>query len=188
MASYGAAAHEPGRWRRVVTAAVPPTQAVMGSFFTYDQLRLSWYTFFFQTPFAELAVPLDGYSFIDRLWGDWSPGYDATFDLARVKESIGTPERIVAAIGYYRALYDGSLHDSELASEQEACMATTPVPTLYLHGADDGCFAVTSIGDPLQFLAEGSKTVVVERAGHFLHLEQPDQVNRLILDFLTEER
>src|SRR5580692_7814549 len=29
LATYGAVAHQPDRWRRVVTAAVPPTQSVM---------------------------------------------------------------------------------------------------------------------------------------------------------------
>ena len=108
LATYAAVAHRPERWRRAVTAAVAPTASVMASFFTYAQLRRSWYTFFFQSPLAELAVPMDDFVFIDRLWADWSPGYDAAFDLARVKESIGDPEHIAAAIGYYRALYDSA--------------------------------------------------------------------------------
>ncbi len=185
LATYGAVAHQPDRWRRVVTAAVPPTQSVMSSFFSYDQLRRSWYTFFFQSALADMALPIDDYVFIDRLWADWSPGYDAAWDLARVKEAIGTPERIVAAIGYYRALYDGSLHDPALADEQAACLAPTPRPTLYLHGADDGCFSFETIDDPLAFLAAGSEVVLVPAAGHFLQLEQPDVVNQHILRFLA---
>jgi pimeloyl-ACP methyl ester carboxylesterase len=186
LAAYGAVAHEPHRWRRVVTAAVPPTQSVMESFFSYDQLRRSWYTFFFQSPLAEAALPLDGYAFIDRLWADWSPGYDASWDVARVKEAIGTPERILAAINYYRDLYDGARHDPDLAGEQAAAMSPTPKPTLYLHGMDDGCFAIGAIGDPLRFLAEGSEAAYVCDAGHFLHVEQPDEVNGLVLSFLLQ--
>jgi pimeloyl-ACP methyl ester carboxylesterase len=102
-----------------------------------------------------------------------------------VKEAIGTPERMLAAIGYYRALYDGSLHDPVLAAEQEAAMAPTPRPTLYLHGADDGCFAPTAIGDPLSLLAEGSEMAIISGAGHFLHVEQPDVVNPRIVEFLS---
>jgi pimeloyl-ACP methyl ester carboxylesterase len=185
LATYGAVAHQPDRWRRVVTAAVPPTQSVMSSFFSYDQLHRSWYTFFFQSPFADMALPMDDYVFIDRLWADWSPGYDAAWDVARVKEAIGEPERIVAAIGYYRALYDGSGHDPALADEQAACLAPTPRPTLYLHGADDGCFSFDTIDDPLSFLADGSEVVLVPAAGHFLQLEQPATVNEHILRFLA---
>ena len=109
------------------------------SLFTYAQLQRSWYMFFFLSPLAEMALPLDDYAFIDGLWGDWSPGYDGAWDVARVKESIGDPEHIVAAIGYYRAMYDPSLHVPELADEQAAALLPTPKPTLYLHGRDDGC-------------------------------------------------
>jgi pimeloyl-ACP methyl ester carboxylesterase len=185
LATYPAVAHQPERWRRAVTMAVAPTGSVMASFFTFGQLQRSWYTFFFQSPLAEMAVPMDDFVFLDRLWADWSPGYDATFDLARVKESIGDAEHITAAIGYYRALYDAERHSPDLAEEQAAAMLPTPIPTMYLHGRDDGCFALSAVGNPLDFLAEGSEMVVVDDAGHFLNVEQPDVVNRHILGFLA---
>ncbi|MDZ7732109.1 MAG: alpha/beta fold hydrolase [Acidimicrobiia bacterium] len=102
FATYGAAVHEPARWRRVVTAAVPPLAAMADAYFTYDQVKRSFYIFFFQTPFADVAVPLNDLEFVARLWADWSPGYDATEDLAHVRAAIGDPENLTAAIGYYR--------------------------------------------------------------------------------------
>ncbi len=185
LTAYGAVAHQPSRWRRAVTAAVPPTASIGMSLLSYAQLQRSWYMFFFLSPLAEVALPLDDYSFIDHLWRDWSPAYDGSWDVARVKESIGVPERIVAAIGTYRALYDPSLQAPELAEEETAALQPTPKPTLYLHGRDDGCMLLSSIGSPLDFLAEGSEMEIVDGTGHFLHLERPDVVNRRILGFLT---
>jgi len=178
-------AHQPDRWRRAVTAAVPPTGSIGMSLFTYAQLQRSWYMFFFLSPMAEIALPLDDYTFIDGLWADWSPGYEASFDVARVKESIGDPEHIAAAIGYYRAMFDPGLADPELADEQNAALAPTPKPTLYLHGRDDGCMLLSSIGNPLDFMAEGSQVVVIDGAGHFMNVERPDVVNRHIVEFLA---
>jgi pimeloyl-ACP methyl ester carboxylesterase len=65
-------------------------------------------------------------------------------------------------------------------------MAPPPVPTLYLHGRDDGCLGIELAEEARTFVAgiDGSRVEVVDHAGHFLHLEQPEQVNRLVLDFL----
>lgn len=185
LTTYGAVAHQPARWRRAVTAAVPPTAAIGMSLFTYAQLRRSWYMFFFLSPAAELALPLEDYSFIDHLWRDWSPGYDGAWDVARVKESIGDADHMRAAISYYRAMWDPSLQAPELSEEQDASLSPTPKPTLYLHGRNDECMLLSSIGSPLDFLAEGSETEIVDDTGHFLHVEKPEAVNRRILTFLT---
>jgi pimeloyl-ACP methyl ester carboxylesterase len=186
LTTYAAVAHQPDRWRKAVTLAVPPTASIGMSLFTYAQLQCSWYMFFFLSPLAEVALPLDNFSFIDGLWADWSPGYNGAWDVARVKESIGDPEHIAAAIGYYRALYNADLQDPDLAAEQAASLMPTPKPTLYLHGRDDGCMLLSSMGSPLNFMAEGSQVEVVDGAGHFLNVEKPDVVNRLILDFLAD--
>ena len=185
LATYGAASYEPSRWRRVVALAVPPPSALLSSFFSYEQLKRSFYIFLFQSPLAETAVSLDSYGFLDRLWADWSPGYDASEDLAHVKESIGSSARISAAIGYYRAMFDVSLHHPAYAGAQAASGAVPPQRALYLHGASDGCMGAELTGDVLDSLAEGSERAIVPGAGHFLHLERPDEVNGRIMAFLT---
>jgi pimeloyl-ACP methyl ester carboxylesterase len=185
FATYGAAALQPERWRRAVAAAVAPQASLADGFFSYDQLRRSWYVFFFQTPLAEYAVSLDDYAFIDRLWADWSPGFDGSWDAARVKESLASPESLSAAIGYYRAMFAGPPDDPGAAAAQAAGGTVAPQPTLYLHGADDGCMGLDIIGPVADFLAPGSEVVVVEGAGHFLHVERPDEVNDHIVRFVT---
>ncbi len=184
-AANGAAAFAPDRWRRVVTLAVPPAAAVAQGFLTYEQLRRSWYMFLFQHPLADVAVGLDGLRFIDRLWADWSPGYDAAGDLPAVKEALGQPANLAAALGYYRATLQPDRQVPELAAEEAAVAKTPPQPHLFMHGEDDGCMGVELARDAGAFLPDGSRVVIVDDAGHFLHLELPGIVNPVIVDFVT---
>jgi len=184
LLTYMAAAHEPGRWSKVVTMAVPPVRSMGFGFFAYEQVRRSWYIFFFQTPLAEFAVTMDDHAFIDRLWADWSPGYDGKWDAAQVKVALGAEANLSAAIGYYRAMFAPPPDDPAVARVQAAGESDAPQPTLYLHGAADGCMGVEVIGPVTDHLAPGSEIVVVEGAGHFLHLERPDEVNDHVLRFL----
>lgn len=186
IAAYGAAALEPQRWRRVVTGAVPPLAVAGGAVLHYDQIKRSFYIFFFQTQFAEMVVGMNDLEFIERLWGDWSPGYDATEDLVHVKDALRAPGNLAAAIGYYRTMLSSTDHSEAYRKEQDAMALPTPQPTLYLHGATDGCLGLDLVKDAAMFLpAEGSRMEVVENAGHFLQVERPDEVNALILDFLS---
>ncbi|HVC69758.1 MAG TPA: alpha/beta hydrolase [Acidimicrobiales bacterium] len=183
-AATGAAVLAPDRWNRVVTAALPPFTAMAESFLSFAQLKKSFYIFVFLTPMAEPAVARHDLSFIEGLWADWSPGYDGSWDVARVKEAIGSPANLSAAIGYYRAMFDPSLHDAAYADAQAATAGTPPQPTLYLHGTDDGAIGIEAVGDVRAHLSPGSAQLTVENTGHFLHLERPDQVNGHILTFL----
>jgi pimeloyl-ACP methyl ester carboxylesterase len=188
FAGYAAVQHAEAPWRRLVTMAVPPMGAVAQGFLSYDQLHRSWYMFLFQHPLAEVAVLADDLAFIERLWADWSPGYDAAEDVPAVKDALRAPENLAAALGYYRAMLGatGRSDDPEVVALQAAADGgSPPVPTLYLHGADDGCIGVELAATVTDFLAaEGSRAEIVPGAGHFLHLERPDEVGRLVLDFV----
>src|ERR1700722_6565166 len=160
FATYGAAAFEPDRWRKVVTAAVAPQGSMADGFFKFDQLHRSWYVFFFQTPLAEYAVSMENFAFIDRLWADWSPGFDGSWDIARVKEALASPASLSAAVGYYRAMFSDPPDDPRTAAARAAAATVAPQPTMYLHGADDGCMGIETIGPVTEFLAPGSEMVV----------------------------
>ena len=128
-AAYGAAAFAPDRWRRVVTLAVPPRALDPLLFGDYQQLKRFFYLFLLGDPRlgAEAIVAADGMAFLDRLWRDWSPGYDATEDLARVKECLREPANLAAAIGYYR---DPAAGAAPYALEEQAARQRVDQPTL----------------------------------------------------------
>jgi pimeloyl-ACP methyl ester carboxylesterase len=182
-AVYGAAALAPERWRRVVAMAVPPLESMLSAFLDYEQLRRSFYIFLFQTPLAEMAL---NRSFVQALWRDWSPGYDAAEDVAHAMECLSSPEHVAAAIGYYRAMLDPARHvQAAYAAAQEAASAIGERPVLYLHGADDGCLGAGVVRDAERHLPPGSKAQLIAGAGHFLQLERPADVNARILEWIT---
>ena len=58
------------------------------------------------------------------------------------------------------------------------------MPTLYIHGRDDGCIGVELADGMERFFDNGLQKVIVDGAGHFVHQERPEEVNRAILEFL----
>jgi len=189
-AAYGAAAHAPDRWRRLVTLAVPPAALDRVLFRDYEQLKRFFYLFMFRDPdgFAEAVVASDGMSFLDKLWRDWSPGYQPGEHLARVRQCLAEPANLAAAIGYYRAAgatggAPGTV--ARYAAEEQAAGRQAPQPTLYLHGARDGCIGVDLARGAERLLAPSSRMVVIDDAGHFLQLEKPSEVNHHILTWVS---
>jgi len=187
LAAYGAAIMAPHKVKKLVTAAVPHGPAVLSAFLgDYDQLRRSWYMFFFQTPFAEAAVPANDFRFLERLWQDWSPGWKyPAEEMEALKATFRSPGVFQAAIGYYRCTLNPTLQDPALA-EIQTLLAMTPVavPTLFFHGADDGCMGVNLIEGMESFFPGGLQKHIITGAGHFMHQEKPDEVNGILIDFL----
>lgn len=182
---YGAANAEPERWRRLVAMSVPPGASMALSFMgNTDQLKRSWYMFFFQSPLADLVVANNDMAFIDMIWNDWSPGYDGAEDAARVKAALGTPENLAAALGYYRATLGAGVRDSRLDEIQAMTSQIPPQPMRYLHGTKDGC-----IGSEVARLAQSMHPEIdyhfLDHVGHFMQLEDPATVNSLVIEWVT---
>jgi len=189
-AAYGAAAYAPDRWRRLVTLAVPPAALDEVLFSDYDQLRRFFYLFMFRDPagFAEAVVARDGMAFLDRLWREWSPGFQPGEHLAQVKQCLQQRANLTAALGYYRAAGaagEGTGTTAWYAAQQQAAGRQPPQPTLYLHGARDGCIGVELARGTERLLAPSSRMIVIDDAGHFLHLEKPSAVNDHILSWVS---
>ena len=182
---YGAAGNAPDRWRRVVGMAVPPGGAMNMAFVTnLAQLKRSWYMFFFQHGLADMVVPANDMAFIDMLWEDWSPGFPAAEDIANVKNCLRDPANMAAALGYYRATLGAGARNPDYDSIQMAGAGELTQPTLYLHGRNDGCIGA-EVAESARAMCPWARVEIVENAGHFMQLEQPAVVNKLIVDFVT---
>lgn len=188
LGAYAAALAAPARIAKLVTAAIPYGPRLNAAFLTnYAQQKRSWYIFFFQTPMAEMAVAHDDLRFIRNLWHDWSPTWDfRDDDIAPVLETLGRPGVLEAAIGYYRCLFDPARLDPALMEEQMRYgQAPIVVPTLSLHGADDGCMGLELTEGMEEAFPAGLTKAIIAGAGHFLHCEKPDEVNARVLRFIA---
>ncbi|WP_369815958.1 alpha/beta fold hydrolase [Mycobacterium sp. 852013-51886_SCH5428379] len=195
IAGAGLAAMPDSPFDKTVIMSVPPAAAFRPLGRVPGTLRLtarlprqlmrSWYIMYFQLPWlpdrsASWVVP--------RLWRQWSPGYPAAEDLRHVDAAIGAEPRWRAALGYYRATVRNSRPPERYRELHQHWLSAPMLPTLYLHGLDDGCASADFMRWVQPILPDGSASAAVENAGHFLQLEQPEVVGRHILDFIGPAR
>ena len=177
----------PDAFAKVVTMAVPPGNAVGVAFLSnLAQIKRSWYMFFFQHPFADFVVGANDLAYIDMLWADWSPGFDATEELELLKPSLRDPANLQAALGFYRATLGAGYNDPALQSAQDMSSTIPPQPLLYIHGRTDGCMGSEVAEFAAAELTPNARAKFIDGAGHFMHLEKPAEVNDIILSFLAE--
>lgn len=183
VATWAVTDRAPGRFRSYVCLAVPPTAALV-KLFTHlrtlpiglRQSRMSWYFLYNQLPGSERGLA----RVIPKLWRDWSPGYDASEDIAHVFRALPDPGRRRAALRYYRNnLQRGLLGTFTIAPK---------APVLYLHGDDDGCMQAAIAEAYPATLPAGSRYERIPGVGHFMHLEDPARINALITDWVGPPR
>ncbi|OJZ68943.1 alpha/beta hydrolase [Mycobacterium paraffinicum] len=191
IATTGLAAMPDSPFTKAVIMSVPPSAAFRRRAGAGERARLiahlarqllrSWYIMYFQLPW----LPERSESWVlPLLWRRWSPGYRADEDLRHVDAAIGTPESWRAALGPYRATIRNTRPPARYAELNELWTEEPVWPCLYLHGRDDGCMTPAFVPWAEKALPPGSEVAIVEHAGHFLQLEQPDKVADLVLGFI----
>lgn len=185
---YQACALAPQRFRSLTAMAVPHTGRFLNDAIKNPrQLALSWYMFFFQLRgVADHVVQRNDFQFIRKLWRDWSPGWDCPEEILQdVLSTFRQPGVKKAALAYYRtALAPRSL----TPSARKANRYQVPVPTLALTGERDGCIDSQVFRQLMreEDFPGGLEVKLLAEAGHFLHMEQPDAVNKLLLNWLPQ--
>jgi pimeloyl-ACP methyl ester carboxylesterase len=142
-----------------------------------QQLEKFWYMFFFQfAEIAEEALSRDGW----RLFREWLRGQG---DIESYVADLSRPSALSAGLNWYRA------------NAKPAAMVSEPppgppvrVPTLGICGAHDIALLADRIAASGSHVAAPWRFVLFEDAGHWIPLECPDQLNRLLIEFLGESR
>ena len=185
--AYGVASMEPSIVNRLITLSVPHGSKLVQAILTDgDQQRRSWYMFYFQLELADMGVPLNDYEFIDRLWREWSPDWPGYKEFSMNTIKVLSEDGVLnKALAYYRSTFQTTMSGPELSAEQmERRDQKISCPALYLHGKNDGCIG-SNLVNGMEENFEDLTVKILDDCGHFLHLEKPKEVNKIILEFLS---
>lgn len=152
----------------VLSVGHPATTRAHG----FEQYEKSWYMFLFQFPgVAEAWLSDSGWENF-RAWTR-HPDADAVVGELEANGSL-TP-----GLNYYRA----NLTPEVLASRGRALPAVQ-VPTMGVWSSGDIALTERQMTDSAQNVGAEWRYERLERVGHWMQLEAPDEVNRLLIDFL----
>ena len=143
------------------------------------QERAYWYQWYFNTERGRLGLEANRRDICRLLWRDWSPSYefdDATFE--RTAVSFDNPDFVEIVIHSYRHRHGNAPSDPRFDEIERRLAKRLPilVPTIILHGGDDGVSVSRWSEREMSLFPAGTARHVVAGAGHFLPREQPGAV------------
>lgn len=135
----------------------------------------------FQPRWADALVARRDFAFVDWLWRRWSPAL--TLDQrARAELHACLAASWPAPLAPYRAL----LAPRGLAARaRELARWRIEVPLLQLHGERDGCIAAVPLAQQRGTLVGPAEQRLLPGCGHFLQLENPEALARLVVRWLA---
>ncbi len=145
---------------------------------------LHWYQYYLHTPRGRAGLEQNRRAFCRLLWRLWSPSWafdDAIFE--RSAASFDNADFVDVVVQSYRHRYGYAAGDAAL-EPIEAALALQPaitVPTVVLHGADDGVGLLVESDDLSRFTGRCRREVVAG-AGHNLPQETPEPFIRAVLE------
>lgn len=142
-----------------------------------SQLLKSWYVLMFQLPrIPEAAFRRGGGKpMAESLRKSSRPGTFSDDDLSEYRKSWTRPGALTGMINYYRAALR-----SKISTPSDT---RVHVPTLIIWGINDA-FINQEFAEEALACCDQGRLVSIDGATHWVHHEEPERVNRLLLEFL----
>jgi epoxide hydrolase 4 len=178
--AYGVASLHPDSVRRLAILNVPHPARMLAGLKTVKQLRKSWYMFFFQLPFLpEWLFRRNDFAIGKRVLRTSSPGSFSDADLRRYVEAWSQAGALTAMIDYYRA----ALRQSPRGATSR--MRPIEAPTLVIWGERDIALG-SELAEPEARWVKDVRMEWLPEATHWVQHDEPERVNKLLLDFLAD--
>jgi len=159
-----------------------PHPAVMRRFLTRDleQIRRSWYVFFFQLPwFPERFMSAENWrGAVSALRGSGRIHTFTNEDIEKYKEAWSQPDAITSMINWYRAVIR---HMPKLPKEPRV-----KVPTLMMWGMKDFALSHRMARPSMDYVDDGN-LILFPEATHWVQHDAADEVNHYLIDFIFDK-
>ena len=159
-----------------------PHPAVMRRFLTRDleQIRRSWYVFFFQLPWIpEAGLKQNNWrGAVGALRGTSKPNSFTDEDIEKYKEAWSQPDAMTSAINWYRALIQ---HMPNIPKDPRI-----KVPTLMMWGMKDFALSHRMARPNMDYVDDGN-LILFPEATHWVHLDAAEEVNHYLIDFIFDK-
>lgn len=158
-----------------------PHPAVMRRFLQrdFEQIRRSWYIFFFQLPWLpETGMRADNWRGMERAMR--ASGKIHTFtneDIEKYKEAWSQTGALTAMVNWYRA---AAWYGLQIPKEMRI-----KVPTLMMWGMKDVALSHRMARPSMDYCDEGN-LILFPEATHWVQLDSADEVNHYLIDFLLD--
>jgi epoxide hydrolase 4 len=165
---------------RLIVLNAPHPKAMQRELRTFKQLRKSWYVFAFQLPrLPEYLLLRNQASMIGRMLLDSAVQKDAfpPEAIAQYQQAFSKPGAATAALNYYRQIFRRSPRNQGSHNRQISA------PTLLVWGEQDIALGI-ALTYNLENWVPRLQIRRIAASGHWVQQEQPDQVNRYLLEFL----
>ncbi|MGI9117283.1 MAG: alpha/beta fold hydrolase [Gaiellales bacterium] len=159
------------RVTRVVSLAIPHPAGFAARRRDLQEQKTAAYAWILAYSGSAAALASDAF-WLDQIHEEWSPGL-VRAEWPAVKEVLAQPGVAEAVHGWYRDDFEASGATGDVL-----------VPTLMLHGADDGCIRPACFRGFEDRFPAGLDLEEVPGVGHWLHCEAPDRVAERIIAFL----
>ncbi len=147
---------------------------------SWKQRLRSWYMFYFQVPFLpEMGLrTFNFYTLATMLKSSSRAGTFTNERLEMYRQAWQQPGAVTGMLNWYRAL---------LRTQTEPLTdIRIRVPTQVIWGAKDA-FLGLEMAQPSVDMCEDGRLIIIDEATHWVQHEEPERVNRLLIDFFTIE-
>src|SRR6185436_8451178 len=158
-----------------------------------EAARRLWYQWYFNTAAGRAALEQNRRGLCELLWREWSPTWRFSDEMyALTAASFDNPDFVDCVIHSYRHRNFNAPGEPRFldVEQQLAKRPPIPVPTIVLHGGDDGFGrqAAEVTAAERAALPRLIAKRIVEGAGHFVPHEKPEAVAAALLEALGANR